>query len=165
MRRKHLVWNEGFWSIFWRSLQERNAMRVVEKWGFHGFELCICCSLIFLIDLRKEWDSFQINFTHWIVIFSFYLFQRKGKGGRKKGREALMWERNIDWLPLVHALTENRTSNPGMCPDWEWNWPPFSLQDNSQPTEPHWPGLNCIFEWDSSQRLNPMCIGGWRTQN
>ena len=27
---------------------------------------------------------------------------REGKGGRKRGRETLMFERNIDWLPLAH---------------------------------------------------------------
>ena len=30
-----------------------------------------------------------------------YLFLEKGKGGRKRGRETLMCERNTDWLPLV----------------------------------------------------------------
>ena len=28
-----------------------------------------------------------------------------------------MWERNIDWLLLVRALTGDQTHNPGMCPD------------------------------------------------
>ena len=29
----------------------------------------------------------------------FYLFIFREKGGRKRGRETAMWERNIDWLP------------------------------------------------------------------
>ena len=30
--------------------------------------------------------------------------------------------------------------NPGMCPDWESNWPPFGSQASTQSTEPHQPG-------------------------
>ena len=54
----------------------------------------------------------------------FIHFQRNGKGGRKQGRETLMCERHIDWLPLTHpepgtrpatqacALTGNQTTDP-----------------------------------------------------
>ena len=34
--------------------------------------------------------------------------------------------------------------NPGMCPDWELNWPPFGLQAGTQATEPYQPGQNPI---------------------
>ena len=46
-------------------------------------------------------------------------------------------ERNINWLPLVHALTGGRTYNPGMCPDRESNWRPLGLWNNARLTEPH----------------------------
>ena len=53
-----------------------------------------------------------------------------------------MWERNIDWLPLTCASTRAWTHNPSMCPDQESNQQqPFTLWDNTQPTEPHWSGL------------------------
>ena len=52
-----------------------------------------------------------------------------------------MRERNIDWLPLLCALTGDWTCNPGMCPDQESNWRPFTLQDEAQLTEPHQSGL------------------------
>ena len=42
---------------------------------------------------------------------------------------------NIDWLPLAHTLIRDRTHNPGMCPDREWNQQPFALQDDAQPTD------------------------------
>ena len=48
-----------------------------------------------------------------------YLFIfKEGKGGRKQGREILMCEGNIDWLPLAcpkHGLG----CNPGRCSAWE----------------------------------------------
>ena len=39
----------------------------------------------------------------------------------------------------------DRTHNLGMCPNWESNLQPFSLQDDAQPTEPHQRGL---FFWE-----------------
>ena len=38
------------------------------------------------------------------------------------------------------------TGNPGVCPDQESNWRPFGLQDNTGPTEPHWPGQCYSFD-------------------
>ena len=75
------------------------------------------------------------------VFKKFYLFIfREGKGGRKRGRETSMWERNIDWLSLTCAPTGDRTYNPGLCPDRELNRQPFALWGDAQQTEPHWSG-------------------------
>ena len=68
------------------------------------------------------------------------------KGGTRRGRETLMWERNINWLPLVVPwLGLNPIS--GVCPDRELNRRPFTLWDNSQPTDPHWSGLQHSHYW------------------
>ena len=53
-----------------------------------------------------------------------------------------MCERNIDRLPPT--CPQPGTCNPGMCPDQESNQQPLALQDNAQPTLPHWSGL-CLF--------------------
>ena len=69
-----------------------------------------------------------------------YLFLERGEGKEKEsGRETsvcgcLLCTPNWD---LAH--------NPGVCPDWEWNWPPFGLQAGSQSTKPHQPGQNSHF--------------------
>ena len=39
-------------------------------------------------------------------------------------------------MPPIGVLTHN----PGLCPDWESNRPPFSWQASTQPAEPHQPG-------------------------
>ena len=57
-----------------------------------------------------------------------------------------MKERNMDWLPREQTPPGDRTCNPGMCPDWESNQRPFTLQDGAQPREPHWSGLYLLFE-------------------
>ena len=69
-----------------------------------------------------------------------YLFL---EGGEKSEYER---ERNIDvWekYPQVTSHTPptgDLAHNPDMCPDWESNWQPFSLQAGAQSTEPHQPG-------------------------
>ena len=43
-------------------------------------------------------------------------FRERGKEG-ERGRETSMLEKNMDWLPLIRALTQDQTLNLGMCPD------------------------------------------------
>ena len=57
----------------------------------------------------------------------FIYFQREGEGGRNRGRETSMYERNINWLALACpllgtwpatqacALTRNRTGDLSVC--------------------------------------------------
>ena len=56
-----------------------------------------------------------------------YWFLERGEGMEREREQ----ERNIDWLPIVHVQTGNSTGNIGMCPDWESNPWPFSLQDDT----------------------------------
>ena len=55
-------------------------------------------------------------------------------------REILMWERNINWLPPIHALTGDRTHILGMCPDRESNLQPFTVRNNAATKWATWPG-------------------------
>ena len=73
----------------------------------------------------------------------FIYFWREGKEGTKRRRET-MWERNMDQLPLLCASSGDQTSNLGICPDWESNWRPFTLQA-AQQTELHWSGQGKSF--------------------
>ena len=66
----------------------------------------------------------------------FIYFFRERKGGKKRGRETSM----CGCLSTAHP-TGDLAHNPGMCPDWESNLRPFSLQAGTQSTEPHQPGL------------------------
>ena len=89
---------------------------------------CSGCTIIFkLINILK---IFQFLFFK-----RFYLLIFREREGKKKE------ERNINvWLPLMHPPTRDLAHNPGMCPHWELNRQPFSLQASAQPTEPHQPG-------------------------
>ena len=65
-----------------------------------------------------------------------YLLFRQKREGERQGEKP--WcERNIDGLPLAH---QGPGHNPGMCPGQEPNRWPFSLQENTQTTEPHQSG-------------------------
>ena len=60
-----------------------------------------------------------------------YLFIFKdGEGRRKRGREILMCERNIDRLPL-ELLSNGDGPQPRHVPDQESNWQPFVLRDDT----------------------------------
>ena len=76
---------------------------------------------------------------HIFNIFKYfiYLFLERGGVGEKRRRETLVWERNINWLPLIHPPIRDWAHNLGMWSDWESNWWPFALQHAAQPTEPH----------------------------
>ena len=65
-----------------------------------------------------------------------FIFGDRGEG-RKKERETLMHERQHQSVASRTPLTGNLAHNPGMCPDWELNQRPFSLQVSAQSTEPH----------------------------
>ena len=56
-----------------------------------------CMVFMFLGILFVFLYSFTIILKKILHIY----FQREGKGGGKRGRETLMWERNIDWSPLA----------------------------------------------------------------
>ena len=40
---------------------------------------------------------------------------------------------------------------PGMCPDWDSNWRPFTLWDKAQPTKPYRPG-----PWESLGKMKSL---------
>ena len=67
-----------------------------------------------------------------------YLFLERGKGGRKRGKHQCVRETPASCLS--HAPNWGPGPNPGMCPDWESNLRPFTLQDETQPTELHQSG-------------------------
>ena len=68
---------------------------------------------------------------HFILLRFYWFVLERGEGGRKRGRQTSKCERNIDWLPNAGTPTGDLACNPGMCPDWESNWWPFTLRDDA----------------------------------
>ena len=111
-----------------------------------GFFNSVVVRLLFsLISVVPEWCFFYILVVilmwlceeashvclhchlHWESLILFFKIKknifREGKGGRKKGRETLMFERNTD---ASHTPpTRDLAHNPDVCPDQELNWQPF----------------------------------------
>ena len=98
------------------------------------------------------------SISHWYIINlgNLFIFRKRGREG-ERGREILMWKKNIDRLPLAFTPARHQTLNPGMCPDWESNWWPFALWDDAQPTEPHQSGLNKCF-LNISWHVHVICL-------
>ena len=60
------------------------------------------------------------------MYLSIYLFSERGSEGEREGEK-----QNINLLPLIQALTGDRTYDPGMCPNQESNLQPFTLRDDT----------------------------------
>ena len=67
----------------------------------------------------------------------FYLFNFREREGEK-----------YQCVVGSHMLpTGDLARDPGMCPDWESNQPPFGPQASSESSEPQWPGLRMVFKF------------------
>ena len=91
-------------------------------------------------DRNKIWPTFFFFYFKDFI----YLFLERGEGRKKKReRNINVWE--IHWSVVSRMSPTGDLAclacNPGMCPDWETNWWPFSSQVRTRPTEPHQPGL------------------------
>ena len=80
-------------------------------------------------------DDDTLTSSHESEIFFFFyilfIFREKGREGEKHWcvRKTLIG-------CLLHTPSGGLAGNPGMCPDQELNWWPFSLQAGTQSTEP-----------------------------
>ena len=72
----------------------------------------------------------RVNWSMYAFIYNNYYFYPhprtcslilEGGSGWKKGRETLLWERNIDWLSLRRVPTMDQISNLGLSPALESN--------------------------------------------
>ena len=76
---------------------------------------------------------FTLNF------FNLFIFRESGREGEREGEKHQCIV--ASHTPCIGDLA----CNPGMCPDWELNQPPFGLQAGIQSTELHQPGLFFTF--------------------
>ena len=74
-----------------------------------------------------------------IFVCVFTVFDRCEEGESKEEKHQCERATSISCLCMC-TLVWGPTHNPGMCPDWELDRQPFALQDDTQPTEPHWSG-------------------------
>ena len=77
-----------------------------------------------------------------------YLFLERGEEGRKKGRETMTWERNID---LACTPVWDQAHNTGMCPDQECaltgNWTSDLLLCRRTPNQLSHTGWSLFLNW------------------
>ena len=126
---------------------------------------CLFCQIfidhkvvgLFLGSLFSSTDIYVCFYASTMLFFFFFNFNFHLRTCililERRERREREGERNIDvrekhrLVSSLYTPTGDWTCNLGMCPDWEWNPWPFSLQDDTQSTGPHWPGLPCCFDY------------------
>ena len=68
--------------------------------------------------------------------FYLFIFRERGKEGERREEKHDVQEKQLS-VAFLTPLTGDLACNPGMCPDWELNWQPFSPQASTQSTESH----------------------------
>ena len=82
-----------------------------------------------------------MNFVSGFFFKDFYLFLERGEEREKERERNISVREKHQSVASCMCLTEDRSCNPGMRPEGKSNRLPFSLQNDVQPTEPHWSGL------------------------
>ena len=77
-------------------------------------------------------------YSNFFKDFIYLIFRERGREGDREGEKYQMVASHM-------PPTGDLVCNPGMCPDWELNWPPFSSQADAQSTEAHQPGSVVMF--------------------
>ena len=121
--------------------------------------MATCKMELFTIILSSDIPTRMLSinilqlFFLWVYIFKrFYLFIFRERG---RERNIAVLEKHQSVASLMPP-TADLAHNPGMCPNRELNWRPFSLQASDQSTEPHQPGLGVYFlkqDWAEQSRL------------
>ena len=124
-----IAWYQVAWFLQLFSFFSRLLFAVQGLLWFHIYFWNICFSCV----------KYAISIFFLKILYSF-IFWEKGREG-ERGREASMCGY------LLRDPYWGLACNPGMCLDWESNRWPFSAQAGAQSTEPHQPGLLCLFWW------------------
>ena len=120
-----------------KSVEKRHRKEAVRR------SISYFIKLFFLIPRIKKKDA--LTFTgktkalNAFIFQRFYLFIFRGGKGWRKGSTDDVWEKHRS-VVFCTPPTGDLAHNPGMCPDQESNQWPFSLQADTQSTEPHQPG-------------------------
>ena len=119
-----------FYEDKWEASHVLKILKIICVWNFN----CACASVyIFMCVLI------------FLKIYLFIYFRDGGRMEKERERNVDMW--NTVWLPLARTPTGDQACNSGTCPDQESNRWSLALRDNTQPTEPHWPGLHVRLKW------------------
>ena len=73
-----------------------------------------------------------------------YLLLEKVEGWEKMKERDIDVQKKHQLVAFCMPLNGDLAHSAGMCPDWESNRQPFTLQDDAQSTEPHQSGLRHI---------------------
>ena len=81
----------------------------------------------------------NLGLSDFLKRFSLFIFREREREGEGEG------EKHQCVVASRTSPTGDLDCNPAMSPGWELNQQPFASQSDAQSTEPHQPGLRCIF--------------------
>ena len=126
-----------------------------------GFILACLLSHVYHLLLCQRWwfpkqylffFFFYILMRLWLNFFFLFLNLFISKEREREGKKHQCVVASC--VPPTGVLA----CNPGMCPDWESNWWPFSSQARTQSTEPQQPGPKIVFLNLIVSQNSCMCI-------
>ena len=85
----------------------------------------------------------MLLFTSFCFFFFkfIYFFRERGERREKERQRNINVREKHQLIAFPTCSNRDQICNPSMCPDQESNPWPFSLQDDTHPTESHWSGL------------------------
>ena len=114
-----------------------------------AFPFCICSALSSIIF---PWSFPMLSWQTCYLIFKnlFIYFREKGREEEREGEKHQHMKHW--WVASCTPPTGDWAHNPGLCPDWESIRQPFTLQADTQVTEPQQPGQSCYLKWSLANR-------------
>ena len=117
-----------------------------------NISLMICKSCLH-VQMTVFWYYIRQNICILISFLKYILFIFRVRGREAEREENIsVGEKHQCVVASCTPPAGDLARNPGLCPDWESNRWPFSLQAGAQSTEPQHPGLEYIYI------LKAMCL-------
>ena len=152
-----MLWSRDFWNLIEHFHQNCSYMWPVLRSPNYIWESTNC--IISPFHRRKRMTNFNIlqqsrwhmgvsHRKHFCGFFFFFSFKKDflnlffRQRGRETEREGEKYWCEKHWSVASHTTpSKDLACNPGMCPDWESNLRPLSLQAGAQTTELFQPGF------------------------
>ena len=111
----------------------------------HGLALLTSPESLREMQTLRQYPSFMGSESAFLKRFLLYLsLEKREEREKERKRNIDVREKHRLVAPCIHP-DRGWNPRPRCVPDWELDWQPITLQDDTQPTEPHQPGPESAF--------------------